>query len=228
MHVQPNALLLSREHYADFAKKGPISEQHIPMPSLGAYVEDDDAPPTAAAAVRPRMRHRTLGSLQLQAVEPQLGGSGPLPCQFRQSPPAIWTVTRTTEARRALLGWKLMVLMVRLPVTQAAAASGRHAERDDDDDVLGEQETPPTLPGETGGGGESPKRLAVRPLTVLEKNMMAEALQRQKANLVKKQVVWGREFQGQVRGAAFVPVGSCMMHVACGLMHDACCLWADA
>lgn len=49
--MQPNPLLLSRDHYSDFKRRGPIRDQNIPMPSLGAYVEDDDAPPPTAAAV---------------------------------------------------------------------------------------------------------------------------------------------------------------------------------
>jgi hypothetical protein len=50
IRVQPNPLLLSRDHYSDFKRRGPIREQNIPMPSLGAYAEDDDAPPPTAAA----------------------------------------------------------------------------------------------------------------------------------------------------------------------------------
>ena len=105
IRVQPNPLLLSRDHYSDFERRGPIREQNIPMPSLGAYVEDDDAPPPTAAAA----------------------------------------------------------------AAAAAATAGMRADEPDDYDVTGEQETPPTMPGEEDAASGESKRLQVRELTVFEK-----------------------------------------------------------
>ena len=55
----------------------------------------------------------------------------------------------------------------------------------------------PTTAKRSQQAASDQNKLATRELSVLEKNMITDALSRQKDNLVSKQVVWGKEFTGR-------------------------------
>lgn len=82
----------------------------------------------------------------------------------------------------------------KLQTEQQQPKSALNKEDVDTDEMLG------TIPGSTGSGnlavkvnsvGNKPKR------TKLEEKLFQNALQRQKDNMVQKQIVWGKEFKGQ-------------------------------